>query len=120
MTGFERWDVLKALFPFVDLALRKPRPVLVLSDRAFNDGHGHVIAAMITTGAGSRWPSDHAILDLARAGLRTPSVVRWKLFTLPASVVGGRLGTMAATDRDALASRLGHILMPAGDPAPRA
>ncbi|MGY2051077.1 type II toxin-antitoxin system PemK/MazF family toxin [Methylobacterium sp. JK268] len=116
MTGFERWSVLTALFPFVDIPNRKPRPVLVLSDLGFNRSHDVFIAAMITTAAAGRWPSDHPILDLAAAGLRTPSVVRWKLFTLPHGVVGKTIGMMAQDDRTAVSTRLGHILLP---PDPR-
>jgi hypothetical protein len=88
---FDRWDVVVALFPFTDIEVRKPRPVLVLSDRAFNQTHGHFIAAMITTGVDSQWPSDCRIEDLAACGLKHASLVRLKLFTLPLAV--------AATDR---------------------
>jgi mRNA-degrading endonuclease toxin of MazEF toxin-antitoxin module len=48
---FERWDVAIALFPFTDQSVRKPRPVVVLSDASFNEEHDHVIVGMITTGA---------------------------------------------------------------------
>ena len=48
---FRRWDVAVALFPFTGSTQRKPRPILVLTDAGFNGSHGHVIAAMITTGA---------------------------------------------------------------------
>jgi len=102
MTAFERFDVLTALFPFLDIPVRKPRPVLVLSTRAFNAEHGHIIGAMITTGADSHWPSDHVIQNLAAAGLKHRSVIRWKVFTLPASVIGRRIGALDAADRLAL------------------
>lgn len=117
MTGFERFDVLTALFPFIDMPQRKPRPVLVLSNVDFNDRHGHVIAAMITTGAGSHWPSDHVIGDLPTAGLQHRSVVRLKLFTLPFAVIGRRIGALAQTDRTALAAKLDPILCGSGNPA---
>ncbi|MER2265906.1 type II toxin-antitoxin system PemK/MazF family toxin [Methylobacterium oxalidis] len=110
MTGYDRFDVLTALFPFVDIPQRKPRPILVLSTAAFNAAHGHLIAAMITTGAGSRWPSDHAIADLAAAGLQHPSVVRWKLFTLGFGRIGRRIGALAEADRHAVRARLDAIL----------
>ncbi|WP_336490571.1 hypothetical protein [Methylobacterium nigriterrae] len=38
--GYDRFDVLTALFPFLDLPRRKPRPILVLSADAFNAAHG--------------------------------------------------------------------------------
>jgi mRNA interferase MazF len=108
--AFERWDVVTALFPFTDVEMRKPRPVLVLSNGRFNRDHGHVIGSMITTGARSRWPSDHPILDLAPTGLQHPSVVRWKLFTLPFTVIARHIGTLGSADREPLAGRLADIL----------
>jgi mRNA interferase MazF len=109
--AFDRWDVVTALFPFTDTENRKPRPVLVLSGEAFNRAHGHVIGAMITTGARSSWPSDHAIADLAPTGLHHPSLVRWKLFTLPFQVIARRIGTLAGSDREPLVSRMTGILI---------
>src|SRR5687767_13741219 len=87
MMAFERWDVVTALFPFTDVAARKPRPVLVLSGSAFNREHGLLIGCMITRAARSRWPSDHDIAGLQPAGLQHSSIVRWKLFTLPFTVI---------------------------------
>ena len=110
MTGYERFDVLKALFPFLDLPVRKPRPVLVVSAMAFNVRNGHVVVAMITTGAGSAWPSDYPIVDLASAGLKHRSLVRWKLFTIANAEIGGRIGRLGDTDHAAVAIRLDAIL----------
>lgn len=109
--AFDRWDVVTALFPFTETAARKPRPVVVLSGADFNRDHGHVIACMITTGAGSHWPSDHQIADLAKAGLSHASVVRWKVFTLPLSVIGKQIGTLAAPDKGAIAARMAQVLL---------
>jgi mRNA interferase MazF len=109
--AFERWDVVTALFPFTDTEARKPRPVLVLSNGAFNRAHGHLIGGMITTGAASRWPTDHRILDLEPTGLRHPSVVRWKLFTLPFPVIARRIGNLSPADREPLADRMAGILI---------
>ncbi|WP_132255636.1 type II toxin-antitoxin system PemK/MazF family toxin [Methylobacterium segetis] len=108
--SFDRFDVLTALFPFLDIPQRKPRPILVLSDGAFNAAHGHLIASMITTGAGSRWPSDYPISDLAAAGLKHRSVVRWKLFTLGFGEIGRPIGRLCGADRDAVRARLDAIL----------
>lgn len=108
--AFDQWDVVTALFPFTDVEHRKPRPVVVLSNHRFNRDHGHVIGSMITTGAQSRWPSDHSIVDLTAAGLRHASVVRWKLFTLPHTVIARRIGSLAAIDREPLSNQLAAIL----------
>ena len=86
MIDCDRWDVVTALFPFTDAPVSKPRPVLVLSNAAFNRAHAHVIGCMITTGARSRWPSDHAIRDLARPASRMRPWSAGRSSRLPASL----------------------------------
>lgn len=109
--AFERWDIVTALFPFTDAAVKKPRPVLVLSGANFNRDHGHIIGCMITTGAGSVWPSDQVISDLLPTGLSHRSIVRWKVFTLSHLVIGKRIGSLPELDRGALSARLASILL---------
>lgn len=111
MIAFERFDVVVAPFPFSDMPVRKPRPVLVLSNAAFNKDHGHLIGAMITTGARSSWPSDHEIGDLASAGLDHRSVVRWKVFTLPLQFVSKKIGMLSPNDRSVALTRTAGILL---------
>jgi mRNA interferase MazF len=103
-------DVVVVPFPFVDLAAEKRRPSLVLSHATFNNSHGHSVCAMITTAAGSNWPSDIAIRDLKPAGLNRPCVIRWKLFTLPNGHILRRAGKLGPTDQDNVASATRHIL----------
>jgi mRNA-degrading endonuclease toxin of MazEF toxin-antitoxin module len=109
--GLKRWDVAVALFPFTESSQRKPRPIVILSDTAFNAAHGHVIATMITTGARSQWPTDHAIAELAPTGLSHTSVVRWKMFTLPIEVIARKIGTLGSQDRGICAARMAGILL---------
>ncbi|WP_336490570.1 hypothetical protein [Methylobacterium nigriterrae] len=75
---------------------------------------------MITTGAGSHWPSDIAITDLAAAGLQHRSVVRWKLFTLAFGQIGRPIGRLSEVDRNAVRARLDGILYGASGPAGQA
>ena len=56
---------------------------------------------MITTSTRSEWPGDVPILDQDASGLPAPSVVRWKLFTLDASLVLRRAGALSKRDRAA-------------------
>ncbi len=114
---FERWDVLTALFPFIENARSKPRPVVVLSGEEFNGTHDHIVTAMITTAAAGRWASDHPIADLAAAGLHNPCVVRWKSFSLPKDTIGRRIGVMGSSDRDALLEGLERVMAGPSPPA---
>jgi len=93
-------DVVVVPFPFVDVAAQKRRPALVLSRAGFNTAHRHSICTMITSAAGSKWPSDIAILGLAEAGLNRPCFIRWKVFTLPNNFIIRRAGTLSDRDRD--------------------
>ena len=65
---------------------------------------------MITRAARSAWPYDVPLTDLASTGLSVAGVVRMKLFTLDASLVLRRLGTLAEVDRVAVSSALGQHL----------
>jgi mRNA interferase MazF len=85
--------------------------VLVLSSADFNLAHGHLVAGMITTGARSSWPSDEPIQDLAAAGLRHPSVVRFKLFTLGHQVIAKRVGSLGVEDRRRVSGKLDTVLL---------
>ena len=101
MPTFSPGDVVIVPFPFTDRDAVKRRPALVCSSAAFNRQARHVVLAMITTSTHSAWPDDVPIQDLDAAGLPTASVVRWKLFTLDASFVLRRAGTLSARDRTA-------------------
>ena len=75
---FDRFAVVRVPFPFTDLDARKNRPALVLSQAAaFNTGARHSVMAMITAAANVPWPLDCVITDLAAAGLRVESKVRF-------------------------------------------
>jgi len=92
-------DVVIVPFPFTDRDASKRRPALVCSGEDFNRKSRHVVLAMITSAAHSSWPEDVPIADLEAAGLPAPSVVRWKLFTLDASLVLERAGALGRRDR---------------------
>lgn len=91
-------DIVIVPFPFTDREATKRRPALVCSARAFNEGSKHVVLAMITTSIAAAWPGDVRIKDLESAGLPRDSTVRWKLFTLDASLLLRRSGTLGEAD----------------------
>lgn len=99
--GYSPGDVVIVPFPFTDRATVKRRPALVCSSAEFNARSAHLVLAMITTATHSPWPGDVAIADLGPTGLPAASSVRWKLFTLDASLVLRRSGTLGGRDRAA-------------------
>ena len=107
---FERFDVLVVPFPFTDRLAAKRRPALVVSNAGFNDVASHAVMAMITSAEQPAWPTDVAIRDLDAAGLRSPCVVRMKLFTLDRRLVLQTAGHLSKRDAAAVAKSLAMIL----------
>jgi mRNA interferase MazF len=103
---FDRFDLVVVPFPFVDSPSIKPRPALILSNRDFNQANGHTVLAMVTRATHTRWPSDHEIEELGPTGLRDPSVVRFKLFTLDNRILQRRIGRLGEADARACAAAL--------------
>ncbi len=95
-------DVVVVPFPFVDRPISKRRPALVLSSEDFNDSNGQSVLLMITTGAGSMWPSDTIISDPTAAGLVHRCLVRWKVFSLPNQTMLQRIGRLSEPDLAAI------------------
>jgi mRNA interferase MazF len=54
---------------------------------------------MITTKAHRPWPGDTELADLRAAGLKTPCLVRLKLFTLDNRLLAKRIGRLGEDDR---------------------
>jgi mRNA interferase MazF len=54
--------------------------------------------AMITKRDNSGWPQDYDVRQWGKAGLRLPSWIRMKVFTLENTLILDKLGTLQATD----------------------
>jgi mRNA interferase MazF len=60
---------------------------------------------MTTSASHSSWPLD-VLIDGAKAGLRAPSKVRMKIFTLDNRLILKRAGNLQESDRRAVAQAL--------------
>ncbi len=94
----EPWDVVVVPFPFTEGPRSKRRPALALSTKEFNK-NGYTILAMITTKGHHPWPGDTDIEDHPTAGLKTPCIVRFKIFTLDNRLVVKQIGHLSENDR---------------------
>ena len=108
--AYKPGDVVRVPFPFVDSGAAKHRPALVLSAEEYNSTHGHSVMAMITSAKHSRWPSDVSISNLGSTGLPSPSIVRFKIFTLDNRLVTSAIGRVEGDDWSAVLKALGGIL----------
>jgi mRNA interferase MazF len=61
---------------------------------------------MITTRRHDPWPGDVAIESPDAAGLRAPSIVRLKLFTLDNRIIIEVIGRLSQADRDSAAEQI--------------
>jgi mRNA interferase MazF len=95
----DHWDVVSVPFPFMERPAVKRRPALVVSTREFNAENDHSMLAMITAAMLDRWPSDILLKQFLEAGLKHSCYVRWKVFTLPNSMIVKRVGALADEDR---------------------
>src|ERR1035437_9209221 len=106
----DAFEVVVVPIPFSDSDQSVKRPAAVLSRRAFN-AQGHTVMAMITDGRNQPWPLDIRI-DHQSAGLKMPSVVRMKFFTLDNRLVIRSIGRLSAVDRQKLLDSLRQVLPP--------
>lgn len=107
----DRYDTVVVPFPFADIPVLKRRPALVMSGAEFNRLNLSTIVAMITTAKASAWPSDVLIKDLESADLPLACVVRWRLATIPNSLLVRKLGKLAPLDRLSCEREFAKILI---------
>ena len=110
MPTCDRFEVAVVPFPCVDVLAVKRRPALSLSTATFLWANGHGVFAMITTAKRSAWPSDIPFRDWRGAGLTAPSILRWKLFTLPEAAILDRVGRLSPSDEAAASGGLALML----------
>ncbi|MBI5379048.1 MAG: type II toxin-antitoxin system PemK/MazF family toxin [Nitrospirae bacterium] len=101
----ELWDVVVVPFPFTERADTKRRPALALSTAAFNES-GHTVLAMITSKSHPPWPGDTDLDALEPAGLKTPCMIRLKLFTLDNRLILNKIGRLSPNDRTRVAEQI--------------
>jgi mRNA interferase MazF len=107
---YNQFDVVVVPFPFTDINASKRRPALVISDaQTFNTAVEHSVMTMITTASHSSWALDVPISNLPTTGLKTPSIIRMKLFTLDHTLVLKRIGFLSAADQDVVNTSLQHL-----------
>ena len=108
---YKPFDVVVVPFPFTDIKADKRRPALILSsEEQFNKTSGHAVLAMITSLKNPDWPLDTRITGNHQAGLKAPSKVRMKLFTLDSRLIVKKIGELTGPDKRAVARALRSLL----------
>jgi mRNA interferase MazF len=97
---YDPFDVVVVPFPFTGSSRTKRRPALVLSNESeFGVIIEHSILAMITSQKNELWPLDVKITNKKQSGLKAPSVVRMKLFTLDNRFILRKIGSLIKADQ---------------------
>jgi mRNA interferase MazF len=110
---YDRYEVVKVPFPFTDTKISKVRPAVIISSaKFFNARIGLSIMAMITSLKTGKdlWPSDIVIKNLNSTNLPSPSIIRFKLFTLDHRLIIDRIGLLDKEDIDKVQEKLKEIL----------
>ena len=115
MPIYKQFDVV-VVPPFTDSNRTKKRPALVLSDCKSLAIDKTILAMIIceavsfrTTLGHSPWSLDIVIEDLESTGLRTQSIIRFKLFTLDNSLITKKIGLLSEVDRTAVVANLKRV-----------
>ncbi len=104
---YKPFDVVVVPFPFTDSSRTKRRPALVLSQKsAFGDLVEHSVLTMVTSHKNDSWPLDVFIEHKKSSGLKAPSVVRMKLFTLDNRFILRKIGHLAKSDQNQVKKNL--------------
>ena len=98
MATYNQFEVVVVPFPFTDRKATKKRPALILSVKG-ELGSDKTVMAMITTTAHQPWKLDIPLKGVSEAGLRTPSIVRFKLFTIDNNLIDRKIGKLNSSDR---------------------
>lgn len=109
-TLFEAGDVVVVPFPFIDSALAKRRPAVVLSSTAFQKENHAVICGMITSlPTQTNWRGDVVLKFWNKAGLKKPCLFRFKVFTLNDALISGKVGQIQSADWKKIQERWAEI-----------
>ena len=107
---FEAGDVVVVPFPFIDSALAKRRPAVVLSSKEFQKENHAVICGMITSlPVHAEWRGDVVLKSWNKAGLKKACLFRFKVFTLNDALISGKIGRIQSADWKKIQERWAEI-----------
>jgi len=105
MAIYKQFEIVVVPFPFTDSSKTKRRPALVISNHQ-EFSLDKSILAMITTKNHSPWSLDTEISNLDSTGLKAPSIVRFKIFTMEDALIIKKIGSLSKYDQTIVQSKI--------------
>ncbi len=106
-------EIYLARFPFTDGTAAKLRPVLVISNRRYNNADVVVLPISSRPDPNDEFAVFIGNPHFSQAGLRQESSIKWtKPMTIASSVFQRRLGTLPKTLFDETVEKVKHDLFP--------
>ena len=108
---FEFGDVVLVPFPFTNQTFSKKRPAVIVSSRTYNAAKPDIVVMAITSqlrasaSLGEVW-----VQDWQNAGLLKPSAIKPIFATLEQPLIIRKLGSLKATDREAVRQAIATAL----------
>lgn len=103
---YNQFDIVLVPFPFTDKNTTKKRPAIILNNQNHQIKTNHLILAMITSAKNSTWESDLPIKEIEPTGLKTPCVIRYKIFSLDERIILKKIGTISDTEKSKVKENL--------------
>jgi mRNA interferase MazF len=91
---YNKYDIVTVPFPFTESTSTKNRPALVISTKKYQAFSNHCILCMITSAKHTSWDNDIEIINLKGTGLHALSKIRFKVFSLPISLINNKIGIL--------------------------
>ena len=111
MISYSFADLVIVPFPFSDGITLKKRPAVVISSNQYQQSRPDVILLAITSRIRNPLGYGEAVIqDWQQAGLMKPSIFKPLVFSLEASRILMKLGTLTYGDRERLAEILQQII----------
>jgi len=108
----EQGDIVLIPVPFTDLSSRRRRPVIVVSNNAYNRSAADIVVVAMTSNPEPK-PHSFAITsaDLVHGKLNRPGTIRVdRIYTLSQGIVAKRFGRVGPGVLDSIRARLRDLL----------
>lgn len=108
---YYKYDILVVSFPFSTQSSQKARPVVVISNDAFNSSkRGDLLVMAISGSIKNKLDFEPEIKEWEQSGLLKPSILKAAIATIDQNVIIQKLGKLQTTDQQELEKLVQFVL----------